>query len=189
MPRKRKYTDQEFAKAVEDNKSIRGVLKQIGLQPAGGNYKEAHRRIALLKLDTSHFTGKGHLKGKRHDWAPKTPTSEILVENSSYGGSSHQLKLRLIKEGFLERRCYSCNLTEWRGDPIPIELEHINGNNIDNRIDNLSILCPNCHAQTSTYRGKNQKRKKKELICKTCSNNIYYGNKSGYCHSCYWKHI
>ena len=60
-----------------------------------------------------------------------------------------------IKSGIFKHKCYKCNLYEWQSKPIPIELEHINGDHFDNRIENLTILCPNCHALTPTYRGKN----------------------------------
>jgi len=70
-----------------------------------------------------------------------------------------KLKHRLIREGILEPKCYRCGLTTWQGLPIPLELEHKNGNPHDNSLDNLTLLCPNCHALTATYRGKNKKSK------------------------------
>ena len=82
---------------------------------------------------------------------------EILVENSTYF-NSNRLRKRLIKEGIFERKCYCCGLKEWNGQPISLELEHKNGNNRDHRLSNLDLLCPNCHAQTKTYRGRNKKR-------------------------------
>ena len=158
MNTKRKYTDEQFIQAVANNQTIRCVLKELGLKPAGGNYKVLHHRIKTLGLDTSHWTGQAHLEGKHHNYNPPVPLEKILVENSNYG--SFQLKNRLLQEGRLERRCYECNLTEWRGKPVPVELEHKNGNKYDNREENLTLLCPNCHALTPTYRGKNKKKEK-----------------------------
>lgn len=80
--------------------------------------------------------------------------SEILVKDSTYRNSSH-LKRRLITEGYLQARCGVCGLDEWMEQPIPLEVHHVNGDKRDNRIENLRLLCPNCHALTPTYRGKN----------------------------------
>jgi len=157
MGRPRKYTDDEFIEAVKNSYSIRSVLKKIGVQPTGGNYDVAKRRMLSLGIDSSHFTGKGHLKGKKHGWAKKTPLQEILKKDSCYGGGTVKIKDKLFEAGLLENKCYECYITEWRGKPISLELEHKNGDKLDNRIENLTILCPNCHAQTETYRGKNKK--------------------------------
>lgn len=126
----------------------------VGLVPAGGNYLTIKRRIASLGLPTAHFLGQAHLRGKRNHWHPKQPLHEILVENSAYTNTD-DLKRRLLNEGLLERKCYACHLVWWRGEPIPLELEHKNGNRSDNRLCNLTLLCPNCHALTPTYRGRN----------------------------------
>lgn len=155
--KKRTYTEEQFIKAIANNCSVRGVLNELGLRPAGGNYKSLHLMVKKLGLDTSHWTGQGYLKGKHNTWAKSIALEDICVENSTYCGT-HNLKKRLLKEGILERKCYCCDRTEWLSKPIPLELEHKNGNNIDNRIDNLSLLCPNCHALTPTYRGKNKKK-------------------------------
>jgi hypothetical protein len=69
--------------------------------------------------------------------------------------SSNELKKRLIAAGLKERRCETCGLNAWNGRPIPLELEHVNGRRDDNRLSNLQVICPNCHAQTPTYRGRN----------------------------------
>ncbi len=68
---------------------------------------------------------------------------------------SHNLKTRLIRAGIKGAFCEDCGLAAWSGKPIPLELHHVNGDSTDNRIENIRILCPNCHAQTPTYRGKN----------------------------------
>lgn len=159
-----KLDEEEFAKVVEKSTSIRQVLKKLGLVEAGGNYQTIKRQIKLLKLDTSHFTGQGHLRGKKHNWAKKRPLNEILVKDSDYGGSTSLLKKRLIGEGILEPKCYNCQLTEWLGEPAPLELEHINGDRFDNRRRNLTLLCPNCHALTPTYRGRGKKKLKAEVV-------------------------
>lgn len=153
----RKYTDEQFIEAVAKNSSIRKVLIDLGLRPTGGNYKTVHIKTRALCLDTSHWTGQGHLRGKSNIWHPKKTLEEILVINSKYTNSS-KLKIRIIKEGLLEHKCYRCRNREWLGKPIPLELEHKNGNKFDNRIQNLTLLCPNCHALTPTYRGKNKCR-------------------------------
>lgn len=68
--------------------------------------------------------------------------------------STYHLKLRLFKEGLKLKKCECCNNTEWQGQPIALELHHINGVSDDLRLENLQILCPNCHAFTDNYRGK-----------------------------------
>lgn len=157
MGKSRKYTDEEFIIAVQTSLSFRQALKKLGLRPTGGNYKIMKSRIRRIGLDTSHMTGKGHLKYKTHNWAKKIPTINILVEDSDYPTS--KLKSRLLKEGLFEHKCYECGIREWRGSPVPIELEHKNGNSRDHRIENLTILCLHCHAMTSTWRGRNKLKK------------------------------
>jgi Zn finger protein HypA/HybF involved in hydrogenase expression len=78
---------------------------------------------------------------------------QILVENSTF--QTNKLRKRLLETGLKEHKCENCNNTEWMGKPIPLELSHKNGVNNDHRLENLELLCPNCHAQTPTYRGKN----------------------------------
>ncbi|UYL05111.1 hypothetical protein DIDNDMLP_00121 [Klebsiella phage KP13-7] len=105
-------------------------------------------------------SGKGKKKGIHSKYVE---ASKFLNKNSSI--SSNQLKRKLLREGYFEHKCSKCGLTEWMGKPIPIELEHKDGDNTNNEIENLCLLCPNCHAQTDTYKGKNIKsvREKKHI--------------------------
>lgn len=84
------------------------------------------------------------------------PFERILIENSPLNTGS--LKKRLFSSGLKEKRCEgeNCGITEWRGKPISFELHHVNGINNDHRLENLLILCPNCHSQTDSYKGRNK---------------------------------
>lgn len=83
----------------------------------------------------------------------KLELDAILVEGSTY--QTNKLRLRLLEAGLKEHKCEQCGNTEWMGKPIPLELSHKNGINNDHRLENLELLCPNCHAQTEHYRGNN----------------------------------
>jgi hypothetical protein len=156
MPRKRSWTNDELMLAVKNSKSVRSVIKKIGLVPAGGNYDQINDTIKSLGLDTSHFTGKGWNVGLAFDPHPKMPLEEILVEGRRH--QSHSLKKRLFNAKLKEPKCELCGWCQVSKDGrVPIELDHINGNHTDNRIENLRILCPNCHSLQPTHRGRNKK--------------------------------
>ena len=153
---KNKKTREEIKSAAAKSSSIAGVCRLLKLVPSGGNYRIIHNAIEKYKIDTSHFTGQGwniNLKFKPFEGKK---IEEILVENSTY--QSYKLKKRLIAEGIKKSVCESCGQSEWLEQPIPLELHHINGNNSDNRLENLRLLCPNCHALTDSYRGKNKRK-------------------------------
>lgn len=147
----RKYTKEQLIEAVKSSISIREVLIKLNVSPHGGNYRVCNNYIKKLNLDISHFKGQGWNKG--NNFGPKRPIEDYLSNNHSI--NSHALRKRLISEGYFEHKCYKCQLTQWNNLPIPLELEHKDGNHSNNNLENLTLLCPNCHAQTSTYRGKN----------------------------------
>ena len=113
--------------------------------------------IPELGIDISHFTGSVWNKGKKGGYLPRIPDSVVFTQNSPYK-CSNNLRNRLFVGGYKERKCEICGNTEWNGKPIPLQVHHVNGINTDNRLENLQILCPNCHAQTETYAGKNSKK-------------------------------
>ena len=150
------YTEKELEDAVKQSFSLAGVCRILNIRPAGGNYVTIKRRIKNLGIDVSHFTGQGWNVGERARPISKPLIlNEILVENSTYR-NTNRLRKRLISEGYKPNRCESCGMSKWLGEPIKLELHHKNGNNSDNRLENLVVLCPNCHAYTDTYRGKNK---------------------------------
>lgn len=152
---RRKWTDEQFIEAVKTSLSYAEVLRKIGLKAAGSNYDTVKRKISELGLDTSHMTGKVWNQGERYRPVKEArPLSEVLVEHSTWI-STNNLRQRLIKEGVKERKCECCGRSEWMGEPIALELHHVNGVKDDLRIENLQILCPNCHAFTDNYRGRN----------------------------------
>jgi 5-methylcytosine-specific restriction endonuclease McrA len=156
MPRRR-WTDQDIRTAAQAATSIRGVIQAVGLVPAGGNYQQITEAIRRLNCDTSHFTGKGWNKNKSGRFLPRIPLEKILTKESSF--QSHKLKRRLFAEHVLTEKCSMCGWNKAAPDGrIPLELDHINGDRHDNRIENLRILCPNCHSLQPTHRGKNKKR-------------------------------
>ena len=134
-------TDDEFIAACSLAKSVAEVIKKQGQKPSGGNYKSFYLRVDRLKVDTSHFLGQSH---GTTGAIIKQPLEEILVKNSTYSNNS-KLRKRLVREGLKEDQCEQCALVEWLGEPLSLDLHHKNGDHFDNRLENLQILCPNCH--------------------------------------------
>lgn len=154
--RKRKWTVNKLRESAKKTHSIRQLLIELGLKEAGGNYKQIKKYLKEYGVDTSHFRGKGWRKGFKGAIKPVKPLVQILVKNSSY--QSFKLKKRLFAENIKKAECELCGWKEKSIDGrIPLELDHINGNSKDNRLENLRILCPNCHSLQPTHRGRNIK--------------------------------
>lgn len=192
---KHKYSDVDFINAVENSFSIRGVLIKLGVAPHGGSYKTFYLRVNKLNIDFSHFTGKAYMKGKHNNHVKKIPLDKLLVVNSDKVLSVFH-KQRIIDEGLLENKCIKCGLKDiWNNESIVLHIDHINGDHFDHRIENLRMLCPNCHSQTITYCAKNKKHnvpliRKSEYLpqdihkCSSCGLKLS-NNRSKVCGSCY----
>jgi hypothetical protein len=148
---KRSWADEEFIQARETSQSIAEMLRKLGLVPAGGNYEYFYQHLDRLGL--SRPPGQRWSAGK--NLGPRRPIESFLV--NGVPTSTNQLRKRLLASGLKQHKCEKCGLAEWLGQPIPLELDHIDGDRANNSFENLRILCPNCHAQTDTYRGRNQR--------------------------------
>lgn len=149
-----KHTKEKLESIVKDSLSWADVCRKLNVKPDTGAQYHIRNRALKYGLDIKHFTGQAWRKNKI--FGPRRELSEYLKFNG-LAINTHSLKLRLIKEKFKEHKCEICNNTSWNNKLLPIELDHINGNNKDNRLENLRILCPNCHAQTNTYCSKNKR--------------------------------
>lgn len=111
-------------------KTINPVLERLGLEYAG------------------NMSGKGLSKK-----IPKMTLSEYLANSKDI--QSNKVRIKLLEEGIKEHKCECCGLSTWLGKPIPLELHHRDGDRHNNTLNNFELLCPNCHAFTESYRGKN----------------------------------
>lgn len=173
-----KWSDEILIVTVKDSLSKSEVLKKLDLNTRNsGNFQTLNKHISRLGLDISHF-----ITNKRYKQAFKTRNLEdILIQNSDYINTQN-IKKRLLKANLLINKCYNdkCGITSWLGNHLSLHLDHINGVNNDNRLNNLRLLCPNCHSQTETYcRGT---RRKKITLCCDCNSPISKNYK--YCIKC-----
>ncbi len=116
----------------------------------GHSYRQCHLEFGFCAASWDKARKRGEVTPR----PAGMPIEELLVGRRC---RTH-VKLRLIRAGLLENRCDECGLTDWRGRPLSIHIDHINGVRGDNRLENLRMLCPNCHSQTDTFGGRNMKR-------------------------------
>ena len=171
-------SSKELQFLLDTSSSIAEVIERIGLDPYNGNHKTLNQRIKEENFDLSKLTKNRLDKNKQTGIKNRVSLDIVLVENSNYNRS--HLKRRLVESGLLEYKCSSCGIVDvWNNKPISLQLDHINGVNNDNRLENLRFLCPNCHSQTETYCGKHRK---KEYFCLDCG--VEIGKNSTRCNKC-----
>jgi len=131
----RRYDWTDVQAAIDEGLSMRECCERFGFAPA--TWSKAVKRGVIVP----------------REWV--TPIEEILVAGCRRGRS--HVKARLIGAGLKENRCEICGITEWRGEPLVMELHHVNGDGEDNRLENLQLLCGNCHAQTDNWGGRGRR--------------------------------
>ena len=153
MRKYEQYTKEELQNFCNESTSIRELAIKIGYkQDSGGNIKMVKEMIKELNLNCNHFTGQSH---KKNLGKIRTNTEDYLTNKVKI--TTHKLRLRLLQEKYFEEKCNKCGGTEWLGEKIPLELHHKDGIKDNNSLENLELLCPNCHVFTDTYKTKNWK--------------------------------
>jgi hypothetical protein len=161
----RTFTEPMLRSAVAESRSYSDALRRLGLRPAGGNHRTIKKYVAMWGISTAHFDPHG--ASIEHLGRPRLPLSEILVEGSTYHRG--HLKDRLFAEGIKQPRCELCGQGEvWRGRPMALILDHINGIPNDNRLENLRVVCPNCSATLDTHCGRKNRGEQVKRACLRC---------------------
>jgi DNA-binding CsgD family transcriptional regulator len=161
----------EQASTAASEEAIQGARRQIDtrqrvakLLELGLSRIEVARRLGLSKATVSYHARRlGHDIDRVVPRPTSIPIAELCV--AGIARSRGNLKRRLVREGLKEERCEGCGLDRWQNRPLPLALHHLNGDRDDNRLENLQILCPNCHALTENFSGRNRRaREAAELV-------------------------
>jgi 5-methylcytosine-specific restriction endonuclease McrA len=134
----------------------------------GHTYRQCRKRFNFCAASWTNAVRRGEISPRQFGM----PIAELL--SSPHRNRKH-LKTRLVRAGLLENNCHSCGLKDWQGRPLSMHLDHINGVPNDNRLENLRMLCPNCHSQTPTYGGRNARLRRLQEAQSSCSITVATG--------------
>jgi len=171
---RKKWTDNQLVKAVASGCCMADVLRALNIVRSGNTMRLVRKHIDRLGLKTCHWVRPRRKAVRISD----VPIADMFVINSEF--SKESIRRRVKKENLLPYECFECELIEWRGSKISLQLDHINGNRRDNRLQNLRWLCPNCHSLTPTWGTKS--RKKEDKYCVDCGCKI--SHRSTRCRIC-----
>ena len=147
-------TDEQFVNLLKTSTNISEVLFKLGYSVKGNSwaFSKIRQRMTDLNIDNNIFKGKSPLMQTVKE--RQLNKKDLFRENCKHARSI--LRRTVLKEGLIPYKCEICGVTEWNDKTLSLELDHINGINNDNRLENLRFLCPNCHSQTTTYGSRNQ---------------------------------
>ena len=148
------FIPSELQKLLDESNGYADVLRKVGMNPKGGNTYTLKKIIKELNLNES----KMQLNRKKIYTNKTIPLTEVIIDNNHPNYSSSRLLKKLVDEKYKAYKCEMCGIDEWMGKPLSLQLHHKDGNRSNNLLKNLCILCPNCHAQTDSYSGKNLKQ-------------------------------
>jgi len=157
---KLKYSKELLEPIAKESFSIHEMMRKLGLKLTGGSHSHLKSKILNYGIDISHFHGRANNRGNNHKGGcEKLIPSEVLVFDRYDGRREAVFRLkRAMLESGIDEKCEQCSLPPvWNGKPITLQIDHRDGNGLNNLKENLRFVCPNCHSQTDNYGAKNIK--------------------------------
>ncbi|MFD4575130.1 HNH endonuclease [Streptomyces sp. NPDC058417] len=155
-----KWTREVLASAVASSSNMCEVLRRLGVEVVGGQHTHISRRVKAYGIDTSHFSGATRTARQQENRRRRSASEILVADHSAHPRRTPSGRLkRAMRERGVPERCALCGTAPvWQGRPLPLEVDHIDGDWRNNRLENLRMLCPNCHSTTDGYRRRGKER-------------------------------